>query len=62
MRAVRPITRGVVVKRARPLGGDILVECAAERDIQQLNAATDAQERQAVGGGTPRQRQLDLVA
>src|SRR5262249_62257210 len=63
-----------VVRHRRQLGravhdggpelvGDVRDQVAAERDVQELHAATDAEQRhRAAGDGGTRERQLEAIA
>src|SRR6202035_2068570 len=51
-----------MLDRRHPLVAEILVERAAERDVQELLAATDAESRQVVGKCPARQGQLGPIA
>jgi len=58
MRQIRPIAalrRRAMVECSRQFIADILVECTAERDVDQLNAATDRKHRFVIGDSPPRQ-------
>src|ERR687891_401927 len=51
----------VVVHRTRPLGGQILIERAAQRHIDELDAAADAEDRKLPLAGGGEERELEEV-
>ena len=52
----------VVIHRAPMLGGQILIQRAAEADVQQLDAAADAEDRLVRIERAPEQLRLHRVA
>jgi hypothetical protein len=54
--------KAVVLERAGPLGADVLIQAAAERHIQHLQAATQSEQRFPVFHRPPRELQLDEIA
>jgi hypothetical protein len=64
MRQIRPIAafrRRAMVECSRQFIINVLVECTAERDIDQLDAATDRKHRFVIGDSPPRQGEFNLV-
>ena len=45
-----------------PLAGDVLHEGAAERDVEDLDAAADREQRHVVGHGATGEAELEVVA
>ena len=62
VRSRAPRIAPVMLDRRRSFAGEVLPECATQRDVDQLDAATDAEDRHAPLARGREEGQLEQVA